>query len=67
MNVKHGDHKHEVYLSDDGTLDTVIEVDGIEVRYSEADRDTSGNVRAAWLKNAAIEACDDGSLEGEEN
>jgi hypothetical protein len=65
MRVKHGDHEHEVFLSDDGTLDTVIAVDGREVRYSEADRSGDGSVKGAWLREAAIEACDDGLLEEE--
>lgn len=67
MKVTHGDHEHEVYLSDDGTLATVIEVDGVEVRYSEADRDTHGTVKRQWLCDAAREACDDGLLDAEAN
>jgi hypothetical protein len=66
MIVKHDDHTHEVYLSDDGTLDTLIEVDGVEVRYGEADRDISGVVRGSWLRDAAREACEDGLLEEDE-
>lgn len=66
MIVKHGDHEHTVYLGDDGTMDTVVEVDGQEVRYSEADRFEDGRVKNAWLREAAIEACDDGLLEDEE-
>jgi hypothetical protein len=66
MRVKHGDHSHEVYLCDDGTLDTVITVDGHEARFSEADRHSDGSVKEAWLREAAIEACDDGLLEDEE-
>ena len=62
MTVKHGDHEHQVYLSDDGTLDTVIEVDGVEVRYSEADRFSDGRVKNSWLRESAIEACNDGLL-----
>jgi hypothetical protein len=62
MKVKHGDHYHEVYLSDDGTLDTVIEVDGTEVRHSEADRFDDGEVKREWLRMAAIAACDDGLI-----
>lgn len=34
MNLNHDGKTFEVYLLDDGTLDTVIEVDGIEHRYS---------------------------------
>jgi hypothetical protein len=63
MNLTHGDHSHEVHVSDDGSLDTVITVDGIEVRYSEAERHADGSVKARWLANAAREACDDGLLE----
>ena len=64
MNVIHGDHQHEVFLEDDGTLDTVISVDGREVRYAEAKRHKDGSVRASWLRQAAVEACDDGFLDG---
>lgn len=54
---------HEVYVEDDGTLDTVISVDGREARFSEADRHKDGSVMRVWLKNAAIEACEDGYLD----
>lgn len=67
MNVQHGCGKrHSVYLGDDGTMDTVIEVDGHEIRFSEADRDENGDVRSAWLRESAIEACNDGLLTDEE-
>jgi hypothetical protein len=67
MNVVHGcGKKHAVWLCDDGTMDTVVEVDGREVRYSEADRDRNGCVKSSWLRSAAIEACQDGVLEAEE-
>lgn len=64
MNIKHGDHAHEVSLLDDGTLDTCISVDGREARFSEADRNSSGRVKAAWLANAARDLCDTGELDG---
>jgi len=53
---------HEVFLMDDGTLDTVIEIDGIEFRYAEADRLESGDVKYTWFKETAREACDAGDL-----
>jgi hypothetical protein len=56
-----------VQLCDDGTMDTVIEVDGIEVRFSEAERDEQGAVRDRWLREAAIGACNDGLLTEEGN
>ena len=34
MNLNHDGESFEVHLLDDGTLDTVIEVDGIEHRFS---------------------------------
>lgn len=66
MRVRHGCGKlHDVYLCDDGTMDTVIEVDGREVRYSEADRDElTGEVKASWLRESAIEACDEEHARG---
>jgi hypothetical protein len=67
MKIKHGaDCVHEVYLLDDGTPDTVVEVDGHEVRYVEADRRRDGSVKTAWLVGVAVEACIDGLLEEEE-
>jgi hypothetical protein len=65
MNVSHGDHSHDVTLGDDGTLDTVITVDGRDARYSEADRDASGAVKASWLRSAARDLCDAGELDEE--
>lgn len=63
MKVRHGcGTQHTVTLGDDGTLDTVVEVDGVEVRFSEAERDEQGEVRKRWLREAAIEACDSGLL-----
>lgn len=68
MNVRHGcGRQHDVQLCDDGTMDTVIEVDGIEVRFSEAERDEQGAVRDRWLREAAIGACNDGLLTEEGN
>jgi hypothetical protein len=63
MQARHGDHTHDVYVMDDGTLDTVILVDGQELRMEYADRDASGEVRPSWLRDAARDACDDGLLE----
>ena len=68
MKVIHGCGKrHEVWLCDDGTMDTVIEVDGREIRFSKADRDVNGDVRPRWLREATIEACADGLLTVEED
>lgn len=64
MKVRHGcGRQHDVTLLDDGTLDTVVEVDGTEIRFSEADRREDGSVETRWLREAAIEACQDGLLE----
>jgi hypothetical protein len=65
MNLTHGNHSHEVHVSDDGSLDTVISVDGIECRYSEADRHENGRIRLSWLRWATEDACDSGMLEDE--
>jgi hypothetical protein len=62
MRVRHGDHTHEVTLLDDGTLDTVLDVDGHEVRHCEAERSDDGSVRMAWLRDAARSACDEGLI-----
>ena len=35
MRIRHDDHEHDVYLSDDGTLETVITVDGTDVRFDD--------------------------------
>ena len=65
MNVRHGDHTHEVTLEDDGTLDTVIQVDGQECRFSQeygaAHRDADGSMTMRGLRALGLEACEDGS------
>ena len=69
MDIKHGCGKvHEAWLCDDGTLDTVISVDGHEVRYdgdyaAEVARDQHGCIKRKGLRRLAIEACDDGLLD----
>ncbi len=71
MRIKHAGRTWDVYLEDDGTLDTVISVDGHEVRYDsegvERDPDT-GDLLRGELRRLAIEAIDDGLIdeEGEE-
>lgn len=65
MQVSHGDHKHEVQLLDDGTLDTVVAIDGHEVRFmsDEVIRDREGGVVVRWLREQVREACNDSLLE----
>lgn len=63
MKVKHGCGKtHEVYLCDDGTMDTVIEVDGSEIRYdcdyAASYRSDDGAMTREGLRSLAIEACE---------
>jgi hypothetical protein len=60
MRIRHDDHEHEVFLGDDGTLDTVITVDGIDVRYGETDeyRDADGAMTRRGLRALAIDACE---------
>ena len=66
MNFRHEDHRHDVTLLDDGTMDTVIQVDGQEFRFSEADRDgQSGVVRCSWFKEQATMLCEEGCLDAE--
>lgn len=73
MKIKHDcpQGSHEVWLCDDGTLDTVLNIDGVIVRYANADRDEDGRIiltsrwgtcRSSWLEETAREACDAGDL-----
>ena len=57
MIITHNNHTHEVSVEDDGTLDTVIIVDDVEFRYSDADRDADGCIRYQWLLAVTIDAC----------
>ena len=63
MKFLHEKTEHEVFLQDDGTLDTVILVDGVQIRYSQeyaADfRTESGMLTYDGLKELAIEALQD--------
>ena len=50
--------EHEVILIDDGTLDTVISVDGVEYRYNwypDPDSDESYDDFVTWAMKDAIE------------
>ena len=67
MIVTCGDHYHDAYLCDDGTLDTVLEVDGHEVRFDTEYASTWRDVRDGTMTIDGIialsrEACDDGML-----
>ena len=68
MRIRFAGHMHEVFLSDDGTLDTVIEVDGHEVRfereYARPYRTRDGAMTDGGLRALAIEAL--GLVDGEE-
>jgi len=66
MRVDHGDHRHDVYLLDSGTMDTEVEVDNKTFTYLEADRCRDGQVKASWLRWVAEDVCDNGLLENEE-
>jgi hypothetical protein len=59
---KHMDHWHDVVLGDYGTPDTVIDVDGTELRFSEVDRRADGSIPRQTLIEPASGACDDGML-----
>src|SRR5262249_17635963 len=69
MRVRCSTHSHEVVLCDDGSLDTVIEVDGHRVRYSAEyaapARSRTGEMTARGLRQLAIDACEHGALEDE--
>ena len=70
MRIRFAGHMHEVFLSDDGTLDTVIEVDGHEVRFdgehASSYRTRDGVMTDRGLRALAIEALQDGLVDGEE-
>ena len=59
MTVHCGEHSHEVNLVDDGTLDTVISIDGVEHRFSQERgaecRDESGVMTDKGLRSLATE------------
>lgn len=63
MKVKYGGKFHEVYLCDDGTLDTVISVDGQEHRfdgeYASQYRNKNGIMTKKGLKELALEVLND--------
>ncbi len=65
MRVRHGCGRlHDVYLCDDGTMDTVIEVDGHEVRFDDCSehRDADGAMTRRGLRALAIDACESGMV-----
>ena len=52
------EHEYEVILIDDGTLDTVVSVDGREYRYTwdpSADEETTYEDFVAWAMRDAVE------------
>lgn len=49
-------NKHNVVLVDDGTLDTVINVNGIEYRFAWDGVDGTYDDFIAWAKEEAIDA-----------
>ena len=63
MQVKVDSIKYEVYLLDDGTMDTVIEIDGIEHRfdgeYASYYRAEMGEMTVDGLEMLAKEAIDE--------
>ena len=63
MQVKVDSTKYEVYLLDDGTMDTVIEIDGIEHRfdgeYASYYRAKMGEMTIVGLEMLARECIDE--------
>ena len=57
MTIKDGKYKYEVYLIDDGSLDTVIEINGKNYRfdseYASIYRDKNGVMTEKGLKELA--------------
>jgi hypothetical protein len=64
MRIRHGDHEHDVYLFDDGTLDTVITVDSTDIRFDDCReyRDDEGTIDRRGLRALAIDACHSGLI-----
>ena len=62
MKINYAGKRHNVYLCDDGTMDTVIEVDGKEHRfdceYASEFRKKDGKMTERGLRALAIEALD---------
>lgn len=59
MKIRYGHKLHEVFLCDDGTMDTVIEVDGVEHRfdceYASNMRDKTGAMTERGLRELGLE------------
>ena len=70
MKIRHAGKTWDVDLEDDGTMDTVISVDGKETRYdgeyASSGRDRDGAMTARGLRALAVEAIDDGCLDDDE-
>jgi hypothetical protein len=60
MKIEHKGETFDCYLGDDGTLDTVIEVNGVRVRfdceYASGFRDGEGRMTEEGFKELAVEA-----------
>ncbi|KKM14220.1 hypothetical protein LCGC14_1708370 [marine sediment metagenome] len=62
MTILHQGREYEAYLCDDGTLDTVISVDGIEHRFTfdsedgATYRDADGRMTEEGLRLLALDA-----------
>ena len=63
MTIRHSGREHEVYLGDNGTLDTLITVDGIEHtfdgEYASQYRDSDGAMTEDGLRTLAIECIEE--------
>ena len=63
MKILHEDRVYDVYLEDDGSLDTVISVNGREIRFSQEHavdyRDESGSMTKHGLRELGIEAIEE--------
>jgi len=59
MNINYKHTKHSVYLCDDGTLDTMISVDGVyhrfDAEYASQYRNKKGIMTSKGLKELAIQ------------
>lgn len=63
MQVEYCGTIYQVFLVDDGTLDTVISINGHEVRYDQeyasSFRDRHGTMKKSGLKKLALEALEE--------
>jgi hypothetical protein len=68
MRIRHAGKIWDVYLEDDGTLDTVISIDGTRIRFdmesaAEYRDEDTGEMTAKGLRALAVSAIDGGDMD----